>query len=89
MAARGKLTSEEVALAFLIGFGMLLMMLAGAVGVSLKDANPVVFGTLFGLGAAAFVMGIVFWLAFIRPWTQFDDINVPRDSGHHSHDEAH
>jgi len=89
VAARGKLTSEEKALAFLIGFGMLLMILSVMLGVSLEGANPVVFGTLFGLGVAAFVMGIVFWLAFIRPWTQFDDINVPRDSGHHEHSEAH
>ena len=29
MSARGKLTGEELALAFLIGFGLLIMMLAG------------------------------------------------------------
>lgn len=83
MEARGKLSPEEMALAFLIGFGMLLMILAGGFGTALENANPSVFGTLFGLGVAALVIGIVLWLAFVRPWTQFDDINVPKDTGHH------
>ncbi len=89
MAARGKLTSEEVALAFLIGFGLLLMILAGTFGTALENANPTLFGTLFGLGVAAFVIGFVLWLAFVRPWTQFDDINQPKDTGHHGHAEPH
>lgn len=89
MEARGKLTVEEVAIAFLIGFGMLLMILAGGFGVTLDNANPVVFGTIFWLGIAAFVIGVILWLAFLRPWTQFDDINQPKDTGHHGHGDAH
>ncbi len=89
MEARGKLSPEEMALAFLIGLGMLLMILAGGFGTALENANSVVFGTIFGLGLAALLIGIVLWLAFVRPWTQFDDINVPKNSGHHGHGEAH
>ncbi|MBN2472859.1 MAG: hypothetical protein JXN59_19195 [Anaerolineae bacterium] len=89
MEARGKLSTEELALAFLIGFGLLLMILAGGFGTALDNANPVVFGTIFGLGLAALLIGIVLWMAFVRPWTQFDDINVPKDAGHHGHGEAH
>ncbi|GAB4571704.1 MAG: hypothetical protein Kow0077_09120 [Anaerolineae bacterium] len=89
MEARGKLTAEEIALAFLMGFGMLLMILAGGFGTALENANPSVFGTIFGLGLAAFVIGFALWLAFVNPWEQFDDINQPKDTGHHSHGEAH
>lgn len=89
MEARGKLSPEEVALAFLIGLGMLLMILAGGFGTALENANPVVFGTIFGLGLAALLIGIVLWLAFVRPWAQFDNINEPKDSGQHGHGEAH
>jgi uncharacterized membrane protein (DUF485 family) len=89
VTARGKLTSEEVALAFLVGFGLLIMMLTGGFGTALENANPTVFGTIFGLGVAAFLIGFVLWLAFVRPWTQFDDINQPKDTGHHGHAEPH
>ncbi len=83
MSARGKLTSEETALAFLMGFGMLLMMMALIGGAALgAQANQVVFGTLFMLGAAAFAIGALLWLGYVQPWKQFDDINVPVDTGH-------
>lgn len=84
MSARGKLSKEEVALAFLIGLGLLLMILAGGIGATLGDnANEALYGMLFILGLVTFLAGVGLWLAFARPWEQFDDINVPKDSGHH------
>jgi hypothetical protein len=86
VSARGKLTGEELALAFLIGFGLLLMMLAGGLGTAFYDAaNASLYSLIFFLGLAAFIAGVVLWFAFIRPWEQFDDINVPMDTGHHDH----
>ncbi len=90
VSARGKLSKEEVALAFLIGLGLLLMISAGAVGATLGDhANEALYGMLFVLGLLAFVAGAGLWLIFARPWEHFDDINVPKDSGHHGHDASH
>ncbi len=85
VSARGKLTPEEVALAFLIGAGMLLMALAAGLGAAFGSAaNEALYSMLFVLGAIALVAGIALWFAIVRPWTQFDDINVPKDSsGHH------
>ena len=84
VSARGKLTTEEVAIAFLIGVGLIMMMLAGCIGVALSSAaNASFFGMMFLLGLLAAVFGTVLWLVYIRPWEQFDDINVPLDTGHH------
>jgi hypothetical protein len=84
VSARGKLTHEEIALAFLIGGGFTLMMIAGGLGVAVgSEANPTTFGMLFLLGLIVFIAGVVIWMVMIKPWTQFDDINVPKDAGHH------
>jgi len=89
VSARGKLTGTEVALAFLIGLGFLLMALAAGLGAAFGDfANESLYGMLFALGFVAFIIGIALWLWGVQPWTQFDDINVPKDTGHHGH-EAH
>ncbi|MBN1963191.1 MAG: hypothetical protein JW910_00990 [Anaerolineae bacterium] len=92
MSARGTLSPLEVALAFLIGVGFILMALAGAIGATFGAvATETLYGVLFVLGLVTFVAGVVLWLVTIKPWTQFDDITVPKDSGHHhaaSHDEA-
>ena len=83
MTARGKLSVEEIALAFLIGVGLTLMGIAGGVGVTFAEtANEAFYGVMFWIGMFAFVAGSVLWLAVIRPWRQFDDINVPKDTGH-------
>lgn len=84
MSVRGKLSIEEVALAFLIGVGFALMALAGLLGAGQGDlADSTSYGLLFWLGVFTLAMGIVLWLVIVRPWTQFDDINQPKDSGHH------
>jgi hypothetical protein len=83
VSARGKLSIEEVALAFLIGTGMTLMAVAGGLGAAFADAaNETYFAVLFWIGVVALIIGIALWCVIVRPWTQFDDINVPKDSGH-------
>lgn len=85
MSPRGKLTNEEIALAFLIGLGMLLMIAAGLVGATFgAAANAATYGILFVLGLLTFLAGIGLWIAIGKPWEQFDDINVPKDGGHHA-----
>jgi hypothetical protein len=83
VSAHGKLSTEEVALAFLIGAGFLLMALAGGVGAAFAgSANPSLYAMIFVLGLVVFVAGIGLWFAFVKPWEQFDDINVPKYTGH-------
>ena len=84
VSARGKLSNEEVALAFLVGLGMLLMIVSGLVGAMFGPvANTALYGMLFAIGVLAFLAGLGLWLALTRPWEQFDDISVPHDTGHH------
>ncbi|MFC1960489.1 hypothetical protein ACFLYO_07255 [Chloroflexota bacterium] len=86
MSARGVLTGEETAFAFLMGFGLMLMILALGFGAALGGAvSATVVGTIFALGVVAFVIGLVMWLGILRPWQQFDDINVPLDVAPHDH----
>lgn len=83
MSARGVLTGEEIALAFLMGFGLTLMIVALATGAGMAGVDAMVIGTIFVLGLVAFVIGLVIWLGVLRPWQQFDDINVPQDTTPH------
>ena len=87
MSPRGKLTNEEIALAFLIGLGMLLMIVSGLVGAMLSAASTSgsMYGILFLLGLLTFLAGLGLWIAIGKPWEQFDDINVPKDGGHAAH----
>lgn len=89
MSARGTLNPLEIALAFLIGVGFLMMSLAGGVGAAFGlEAGEAVYGVLFVIGLFAFLIGSGLWVFLVKPWTQFDDINVPKDTGHHAHDDA-
>lgn len=71
------------------GLGFFAMMLALATGVIKgESANSSSIGLLFAAGALLFVAGLAAWLAVVRPWEHFDDINVPKYHGHH-HDDDH
>ena len=84
MSARGKLTNVEIALAFLIGLGVMFMALAGGMGAAFGNyANEVLYGVIFAAGVLAFLSGVILWFVLVKPWMQFDDINVPKDTGHH------
>lgn len=87
------------ALALLAGSGVVLMILALALGV-IDTAVPAQTGgepatgsaqaVMFGLGLLAMVIGGAVWFFYVRPDTHFDDIDVPLDAVAHSHhDDAH
>lgn len=70
-------------LALAAGGGLILMITALATGVPAGDAaNTSTFNGLFAMGVALFLVGVVGWLVVVQPWTHFDDIDVPADSGH-------
>jgi hypothetical protein len=71
--------------AFVAGGGILLMLTALVVGVIDPNAGGVI-GLLFVLGVAGMLSGIIAWIATVRPFTHFDDINIPLYHGHvHEH----
>ena len=65
---------------------MLLMIVSGLVGAMLSAASTSgsMYGILFLLGLLTFLAGLGLWIAIGKPWEQFDDINVPKDSGGHA-----
>lgn len=76
-------------LAFAAGIGVILMILALAVGVvqgETADANAL--GLLVVTGLILLIVGIAGWIGVVQPYRSFDDINVPKDTGHHGHAHA-
>ena len=75
-------------LALTAGAGLILMMLALGIGVVQGSAaDSTVVGLTFAGGLGLLLIGIVGWLAPVQPFKSFDDINVPKYTGHH--DEHH
>lgn len=74
-------------LALIGGTGLILMVLALGLGVSVPDADESVVGGMLLLGVMALGFGIVSWIIVARPSANFDDINVPKDI--HVHTEDH
>lgn len=75
-------------MSLIAGLGVILMVLALAIGVvqgSAADSNTI--GLLFVGGIAFFLVGAAGWYGLSQPTHHFDDINVPMDDGHHGHDE--
>ena len=80
-------------LALTAGLGIILMITALALGViqgAAADANAL--GLLLVAGLIVFIVGLAGWVAVVQPYRNFDDINVPKDTGHHhahAADESH
>lgn len=72
------------------GLGVIVMIVALAVGVVSGDsANTGLIGVTFAAGLLMLISGVAAWLAVVRPFERFDDINVPKYTGHHDHHDAH
>ena len=72
--------------------GLIIMVLALAYGVVTgADANTSAIGSFFVLGLVLLLTGILGWVGVVRPFENFDDINVPLDTGHghEAHHEDH
>ncbi|HRE47051.1 MAG TPA: helix-hairpin-helix domain-containing protein [Aggregatilineales bacterium] len=87
MQVRQKLTEFEGSLAFAVGGGMALIIMAfllsAAAGAS---GDPTRFGVMIFVGALLMVGGTVVWAARNRPWTTHDDWSEPLYLGHeHDH----
>jgi hypothetical protein len=75
-------------LALTAGLGVVLMMTALAIGVvqgDSADSRAIGFAVLTGF--VLLLVGFIGWLVVVRPFDHFDDINVPKDTGHgHGHE---
>jgi ABC-type nickel/cobalt efflux system permease component RcnA len=70
-------------LALTAGLGLLVMITALAVGVvqgESADSRTVGFTLVTGL--ALLFCGFVGWLIVVRPFDHFDNIDIPKDTGH-------
>lgn len=79
-----------LSLAMVAGGGVVLMMVALAIGVINGESAGNAVGLLFGIGLLALIVGAAAWVGVVQPHKHFDDINVPAadDHGHgHEHDE--
>lgn len=74
-------------LALLAGSGVVLMIVALAIGVIVPDSQNTVTLLFLG-GLAMMIVGSIGWFGVVRPDTHFDDINIPADGGH-GHGHAH
>ncbi len=67
--------STSIAFAFVAGAGVILMMMAGAIGVIQGDnADNSLLGLLFMAGVAALIVGGIGWTALVRPWEAFPSV---------------
>lgn len=84
MPAREKLTPIEQYLAYVIGLGIALaivaMMLTGFGTVSTTSTTGMLLA-----GLALTAIGIAAWMYLVHPWTQFDDLKTPYYTGHEEH----
>ncbi len=85
MPARERLNPVEQYLAYLIGLGIALAMIA-ALLIGFGGASSTSTTAMLVVGLALAVIGIIAWLAVVRPWTQFDDLKTPHYTGHDAHE---
>ena len=63
------------------------MVLVAGVGVIQGEAaSTPTMALFFALGLVMLIGGIAAWMAVVRPFTHFDDINQPAPDEHHEHD---
>lgn len=70
-------------LAMTAGIGLVVMIIALAVGVvqgETADSGAIGFAVLTGF--TLLLVGLIGWMIVVRPFDHFDDINVPKDTGH-------
>lgn len=86
------LTPVTLGLSLVAGAGVTAMITAAAIGVIQgAQADSRALGVLFVTGLVALIAGIGGWIGVERPFAHFDDINQPKDTGHHAEhsDDSH
>ncbi len=91
MQARRKLTEFENTIAFVVGGGMLLILLAFIIAAARgAQADTGSLSNMLIIGAGLFIVGVLAWAFTSRPWVSRDDWTKPQFTGHEEHGaEAH
>jgi predicted flap endonuclease-1-like 5' DNA nuclease len=83
--AQEKLTPTEQNLAYLIGLGVTIAIVALLlIGLGTID-NTNITTSLLIIGIALIVLGAGGWLVMVRPWERFDDLKTPHYASHQAH----
>jgi len=72
-----------------MGAGVALMILALLLRGLGTIENGTTTGSIFVIGLALFLLGLLTWLYLFRPWARFDDLKTPHYTGEHAHGESH
>ncbi|MDW8300810.1 MAG: hypothetical protein RML95_15865, partial [Anaerolineae bacterium] len=88
MQVRQKLTEFESTIAFVIGGGLILLMLVFGLAAASGGADVSRLNLFLLLGALLLFVGIAVWLFTSRPWRTHDDWSEPLYTGH-EHDDHH
>ncbi len=91
ITSRPQLSEDETTWAFVIGGGLLLIMLALGLNAMQGAGNSNALSVILPIGGLLAVGGTIGWLAQFRPWRKYDDLTTPFYTGHAGHDahEAH
>lgn len=91
MQIRQKLTEFESTIAFVVGGGLILLMLVFGLASASGGSDVSRLNLFLLLGALLLFGGTLVWLFTSRPWQTHDDWSEPLYTGHehHEHDEHH
>lgn len=88
MQVRQKLTEFESTIAFVIGGGLILLMLVFGLASASGGTDVSRLNLFLILGALLLFGGTLVWLFTSRPWLKYDDWSEPLYTGH-EHEEHH
>ena len=88
MNVRKKLTPTEQSLAWVIGLGITLVVIALFLTALGTIENDDITISLLIVGIAIAILGIGAWLILVRPWTEFDDLKTPMFTNENEHTHA-
>ncbi len=87
-STRPHLSGDEVAWAFVVGGGLLLVMLALGINAAQGGDSSGTLTILQDIGFLFIIGGGLGWSLEFRPWTKFDDLKTPLYTGHAHDDHA-
>jgi hypothetical protein len=87
-STRPHLSGDEIAWAFVVGVGLLLVMLALGISAAQGSDSTGTLAILEAIGFLFIIGGSLGWALEFRPWKNFDDLKTPLYTGH-AHDDHH
>ena len=86
--SRPHLSGDEIAWAYVVGGGLILIMLALGIKAAQGNDPTSTLSILQYIGVFFVIGGGLGWALEFRPWTKFDDLTTPFYTGHAHDDHA-